>query len=168
MNRLTGTELARLATIDIELDLVEIPAFHEERGYWSDYDRLALAGIDRVAVRPRLYGMRTGSSVHLRLDAILADASFQDLYGLVYGDDGFEAALAAHVTEVLGVSCDGAIGYTEQGQQATEFVSMEGSDALAARLAGLSNHALLALSRDPRVRRLEIDGRVLPTRKTDR
>lgn len=131
-----------------------IPAFTDGRtSYWSNYDALAEAGIQEIAVSADIHGFRIDDTPYLQIQAFFDLTIYDtDKFGPVYGDTTFEAAFSAHVARVL--KAPGSlpqIHYTEAGMQGDDFVSLEVGRPWMEFLVGLSAHERLALSQSPEV-----------------
>jgi len=138
----------------VVLKPVTLKAFGESKGFWTDYEQVAAVGITELAVTIELKGRRIDTDLFvLDIDAYFdTDALPSETYGIVYGDGQFEAEVNRHIGEVFRVnSPDANIGYTESGMQGDDYISLEGNDWWRRHLGTLSNHSVLALTRNPHI-----------------
>ena len=97
--------------------------------HWLDYEKLEKEGRTSITVEPHFSVFRYGQGKSLGLASELClffdpDEWSTDVYGLIYGDPAFEQAVVKWATDHLPFSL-AHVGYTEQGMQGKDFVSME-------------------------------------------
>lgn len=154
MTHLTAAQITKIDGLTISLAEITLPAFQDGEGYWSNYEALAEAGISEITVRPEIVARALDdSSLYIDLNCYFDPEVFNtDTYGLVYGDPTFERAMSNHIKAALGLTGEDVhFQYTEQGMQGDDMISMEASAGARQALAGISNHALIALTLNPAV-----------------
>jgi hypothetical protein len=136
-----------LNTLSISLAPIAVGAFGKRTSYWANYDAIEHDGIHEVSVRTQIIGETIGSSNYLHVNCYFEEGkNLHEHYGLVYGDDQFEAGISAYIQSILDIPTqDIMITYTEAGMQGEDYISLEGNTELIQHITSLSKHRLLSL-----------------------
>lgn len=132
-----------------------LPAFTDpgRRGYWTRYDMVDADGLTQLDCVVEINVAPNHGTGDTRADVYVVLRDFPtDRYGLVYGDDTFEAALDAWLCRRLGLGTESQVfTYSEQGMQPQDGAHLEVGRGNTARLTALSAHDLHRLTNDPAV-----------------
>ncbi len=134
----------------------DFDAFHVRDGAWTNYDAVQAAGLRSLRGTIRIEcSKRTDDLVIVDVNVFFdPDAFPSDTFGLVYLDGTFGQAVQTYLARIFPPVQFGEPGYTEQGMQGVDYVSMEYGRAFMEQID--SAHALLALHQHPLVASVDV------------
>lgn len=133
--------------MEIILAPITVPAFTDGSGYYLRHAEIKAEGLTGLRVRPIILGYyfldQASIDIHCHYDDPVFSA---ERFGDVYTNDRFEEEVNKLVKPILDIERLPDFGYTEQGMQTDDYISMEAGTAWSDYFATISNHALLALT----------------------